>query len=216
VASCGGCTSRCSQEINGLRRLSRGVLWDKSSNSFASSSSHKTPQFRIRSESGRHEKGGVIHGLIISAGRCLSAANRSPQNEPSIAWRAPAHADPLPPLPGSGKIGMGQSLALVAIQQNDVSGFSLLFQQCRRRPIRSTSAAIWRPFSVLLRTSPTILFSRALDNCERLMRTLSRLGAQPGDCPVGPIGNGFDQQGYGHAQGRLARHWRSAGRHSGL
>jgi len=59
VASCGGSGSCRSREINGLRQLSRGVLWDKlieSSNSFANSSPHKTPHFRIRLESGRHRK----------------------------------------------------------------------------------------------------------------------------------------------------------------
>ena len=36
--------------------------------------------------------------------------------------------------PGAGPVRMRQRLALVAIEQNDVTGFGLLLRNCRRRP----------------------------------------------------------------------------------
>ncbi len=46
---------------------------------------------------------------------------------------------------------------------------------CRRRPTRSTSLSVWRPFSVCRGRPPAELFFRkALDSCERLMHTPSR------------------------------------------
>jgi len=80
------------------------------------------------------------------------------------------------PGPDARKIGMRQRLAFVAIEQNNVSGFSVLSAQLQTQA---------NPFDLLgglaspqrvPRSSPTELFLRsALDNCDRLMRTPSRV-----------------------------------------
>ena len=45
--------------------------------------------------------------------------------------------------PGAGEIGMGERLALVAVEKNNVARFRLLFaSSCRRRPTRSTSLSV--------------------------------------------------------------------------
>ena len=61
------------------------------------------------------------------------------------------------------------------IEQNDVADLGLLLAQLQARPTRSTSVALWRPFSVWRGPPPAELFlCNALDSCERLMRTPSR------------------------------------------
>ena len=93
-------------------------------------------------------------------------------------------------------------------------------RNCRRRPTRSTSVATLASVQRVARPPPAELFLRnALDSCERLMRTPSRvcdLGAQPGDRPVAPVGHRRLQQRGGHTQRRFALHRRRAGRHAGL
>ena len=80
-------------------------------------------------------------------------------------------------------------------------------RSCRRRPTRSTSLAVWRPFSVCRGRRPAELFFRnALDNCERLMRTPSRA--------VAPVCHRFLEQGRGHAQSRFTLHRGRTGGHA--
>src|SRR5665213_4269724 len=77
--------------------------------------------------------------------------------------------------PGAGEIGMGQRLAFVAVEQNDVAGFGLALAQLQAQadPIH-----LARGLPSLQRVPgppPTELFFRkAFDNCDRLMRTPSR------------------------------------------
>jgi hypothetical protein len=47
-------------------------------------------------------------------------------------------------------------------------------------------------------------------------RTRFDLGAQPGDCPIAPIGHGFLQQGRDHTQSCFTLHRGRAGRRVGL
>ena len=77
--------------------------------------------------------------------------------------------------PGAGEIGMGQRLALIAVEKNNVAGFGLLFAQLQAQP---------HPFHLAFRLTSLqrvpgpppaeLFFRKALDSCERLMRTPSR------------------------------------------
>src|SRR5271169_13031 len=77
--------------------------------------------------------------------------------------------------PGVGEIGMGQCLALIAVEKNDVAGFGLLFAQLQAQA---------HPFHLAFRLTSLqrvpgpppaeLFFRKALDSCERLMRTPSR------------------------------------------
>ena len=62
---------------------------------------------------------------------------------------------------------MGQRLALVAVEENDVAGFGLLFAQAQatRSPLRFSSdgPSAWA-------ADAASFFRKALDSCERLMR----------------------------------------------
>ena len=77
--------------------------------------------------------------------------------------------------PGAGEIGMGQRLAFVAVEQNDVAGFGLALAQLQAQadPIH-----LARGLPSLQRVSgpspAEVFFRNALDNCERLMLTPSR------------------------------------------
>jgi len=63
--------------------------------------------------------------------------------------------------PGSGKIGMGQCLALVAIQQNNVSGFGLLLEQLQTQANPFDVRRDLAPLQRVPRTPPTILYGMA-------------------------------------------------------
>ncbi len=84
----------------------------------------------------------------------------------------------------------------------------------RRRPIRSTSRALWRPFSVCRGRRRRNFFSQGLGE----LRTADAyafagldLGAQARNGPVGPVGDGLGRQRQGHPERRLALHRRGAG-----
>jgi hypothetical protein len=92
---------------------------------------------------------------------------------------------------------MRQRLASVAIEQNNVSGFGLLFAQLQTKAdpfdllggLASLQRVSWPP--------PTELFLRsALDNCDGLMRTPSRVSLSArsrGIVQFAPVGHGFLQ-----------------------
>ncbi len=70
---------------------------------------------------------------------------------------------------------MRQRLAFVAIEQNNVSGFRLLFAQLQTQADPFDLLGGLTSLQRVSRSSPTELFLRsALDNCDRLMRTPSR------------------------------------------
>ena len=77
--------------------------------------------------------------------------------------------------PGAGEIGMGQRLALVAIEKDNVAAFGLLFAQVQAQADPLHLAGGRRPFSVCRgRRQRKSFFRNALDSCERLMLTPSR------------------------------------------
>src|SRR5277367_466270 len=77
--------------------------------------------------------------------------------------------------PCSGKIGMRQRLALIAIKQNDVTGCGLLLAQLQTQANPIDLAGNLPPFQRVPRPPVAELFFRnALDSCERLMHTPSR------------------------------------------
>ena len=89
----------------------------------------------------------------------------------------------------------------------------------RRRPTRSISAAIWRPFKVCRGRRQRNFFSQRLGqlgSADADPRTRFDFGAQPGDCPIAPIGHGFLQQGRDHTQRCFTLHRGRAGRRVGL
>jgi hypothetical protein len=112
---------------------------------------------------------------------------------------------------------MGQRLALVAVEKNDVARLGLLFAQLQAQT---------HPFHLAFRLTSLqrvpgpppaeLFFRKALDSCERLMRTPSRasISAKARDRPVTPVGHRLFQQGGGHAQGGFTLHrgrpWRDA------
>jgi hypothetical protein len=74
--------------------------------------------------------------------------------------------------PGAGEIGMRQRLALVAVEQNDIAGFGLLFEQFQAQADAVNLGGDLASLQRVPRPPPTELFlHNALDNCERLMRT---------------------------------------------
>ena len=82
-------------------------------------------------------------------------------------------------------------------------------RSCRRSPIRSTSAALWRPFSVCRGRRQRNFFAQRLGQ----LRTADPhplagldLRAQPGNGPVRPVRHRRLQQGRHHPQRRLALH----------
>jgi hypothetical protein len=86
------------------------------------------------------------------------------------------HAQVRPRLrPGAGEIRMGQRLALVAVEKNDVARFGLLFAQLQAQTYPFHLAFRLTSFQRVPGPPPAELFFRkALDSCERLMRTPSR------------------------------------------
>ncbi len=89
-------------------------------------------------------------------------------------------------------------------------------RNCRRRPTRSTSSAIWRPFSVCRGRRQRNFFSQRLGQLRTAdANTLTRfdLGAQAGDGPVAAVGHRLLQQGRDHTQCRFTLHRGRAGRH---
>src|SRR5258708_19000739 len=91
-----------------------------------------------------------------------------------LPWRR--HTQVLPRLrPGAGEIGMGQRLALVAVEKNDVARLRLLFAQVQAQAHSFHLALPLTSFQRVPGPPPAELFFRkALDSCERLMRTPSR------------------------------------------
>ena len=77
--------------------------------------------------------------------------------------------------PSAGEIGMRQRLALIAVEKNNVARFGLLFAQLQAQA---------HPFHLAFRLTSLqrvpgpppaeLFFRKALDSCERLMRTPSR------------------------------------------
>ena len=67
---------------------------------------------------------------------------------------------------------MRQRLALVAIKQNDVTGFGLLLAQLQAQVDPLDLGGVLATLQRVPRPPPNELFLRsALDSCERLMRT---------------------------------------------
>ncbi len=65
---------------------------------------------------------------------------------------------------------MRQRLALIAIEQNDVAGFGLLFAQLQAQADPLDLGSDLAPFQRVSRPPPAELFLRsALDSCERLI-----------------------------------------------
>ena len=87
------------------------------------------------------------------------------------------HAQIRPRLrPGAGEIRMRQRLALVAVKKNDVASFGLLFAQLQTQADPVHLAGDLASLQRVPGPPPTELFFRsALDNCDRLMRTPSRV-----------------------------------------
>ncbi len=74
--------------------------------------------------------------------------------------------------PRSGKIGMRQRLALVAVEQHDVAGCGLLLAQVQAQADAIHLAGDLAPLQRVTGPPPAELFFRnALDNCDRLIRT---------------------------------------------
>jgi hypothetical protein len=72
--------------------------------------------------------------------------------------------------PGAGEIGMRQRLTLVTVEQNDIAGFGLLFEQFQAQADPVDLGGDLATLQRVPRPPPTELFLRkALDNCERLM-----------------------------------------------
>ena len=91
------------------------------------------------------------------------------------------------------------------------------WRSCRRSPIRSTSPAVWRPFSVCRGRRQRNFFAWRLGQ----LRTADPhplagvdLGAQPGNGPVRPVRHRRLQQRHRHPQRRLALHRGRPWRHS--
>ena len=77
--------------------------------------------------------------------------------------------------PGSGEIGMGQRLALVAVEKNDVAGFGLTLAQMQAQADPIDLAGGLTSLQRVPGPPPAELFFRnALDSCDRLMLTPSR------------------------------------------
>ena len=77
--------------------------------------------------------------------------------------------------PDAGEIGMGQRLALVAVEQNNVAGFGLLLAQLQTQADPFDLPGDLAPLEGVPRPPPAELFFRsALDSCDRLMRTPAR------------------------------------------
>src|SRR5271157_4608282 len=77
--------------------------------------------------------------------------------------------------PGARQIGMRQRLAFVAVEQHDVAGFGLTLAQLQTQADPIHFAGGLPSLQRVPRAPPAeLFFRRALDSCERLMRTPSR------------------------------------------
>ncbi len=93
------------------------------------------------------------------------------------------------------------------------------WRSCRRKPIRSTSLAACRPFSVCRGGRQRNFFSQSLGQLRATdADALAGLdfGAEPGNCPVVPVSHRFFEQGRDHPQGRFTLHRGRAGRDARL
>ena len=99
-----------------------------------------------------------------------------PQHRDLLGLPRRRHTQVRPRLrPGAGEIGMRQRLALIAVEKNNVARFGLLFAQLQAQA---------HPFHLAFRLTSLqrvpgpppaeLFFRKALDSCERLMRTPSR------------------------------------------
>ena len=144
-----------------------------------------------------------------------------PQHRDLLSLPRRRHTQVRPRLrPGAGEIGMRQRLALIAVEKNNVARFGLLFAQLQAQA---------HPFHLAFRLTSLqrvpgpppaeLFFRKALDSCERLMRTPSRASISArrrGDRPVAPVGHRFFQQRGDDAQGGFTLHRRRAWRDAGL
>ena len=123
-----------------------------------------------------------------------------------------------PPLPMRGRDWDASTPRSRRLKRRTMSPASACcLRNCRRRPIRSNSPAIWRPFSVCRGRRQRNFFRNALDSCERLMRTPSRASISARrltDRPVASVGHRLLQQGRDHTQRRFTLHRGWAGRHA--
>ena len=121
-----------------------------------------------------------------------------PQHRDLLGLPRRRHAQVRPRLrPGAGEIGMGQRLALDAVEKNDVARFGLSPVQAQAPPFHLA----FRLTSLQRVPGPSpaeLFFRKALDSCERLMRTPSRASIA---ARRRGIVHRFFQQGGGHAQG---------------
>ena len=80
------------------------------------------------------------------------------------------------PGPGSGEVGMGQRLAFIGKEQHDVAGFGLLFEKLQAQ---TDPLDLFRDLPSFQRVPgppvAELFFRNALDNCDRLMLTPSRV-----------------------------------------
>src|SRR3984957_18130178 len=99
-----------------------------------------------------------------------------PQHRDLLGLPGRRHAQVLPRLrPSTREIGMGQRFALVAVEKNDVPRLGLPFAQLQAQAHAFHLAFRPTSFQRVPRPPPAELFFRkALDSCERLMRTPSR------------------------------------------
>src|SRR5271166_2465809 len=99
-----------------------------------------------------------------------------PQHRDLLGLPRRRHAQVRPRLrPGAGEIGMSQRLALIAVEKNDVARFGLLFAQLQAQADPFHLAFHLTSLQRVPGPPPAELFFRkALESCERLMRTPSR------------------------------------------
>ena len=77
--------------------------------------------------------------------------------------------------PGAGEIGMGQRLALVAMEKDNVARFGLLFADLEAEADPLDLAGVLTSLQRVPGPPPAeVFFRNAFDSCERLMRTPSR------------------------------------------
>jgi hypothetical protein len=99
-----------------------------------------------------------------------------PQHRDLLGLPRRRHTQVRPRLrPGAGEIGMGQRLALIAVEKNNVSGLGLLFAQLQAQAYPFHFAFRLASLQRVPGPSPAkVFFRKAFDSCERLMRTPSR------------------------------------------
>jgi len=99
-----------------------------------------------------------------------------PQDRDLFGLSRRGHAQVRPRLrPGAGEIGVGQRLALVAVEKDNVAGFGLLFAKLKAQADPIDLIGDLASLQRVPRPPPAeVFFRNALDSCDRLMRTPAR------------------------------------------